>query len=304
MIDFQNRPATRIARASCVQNHTGTLPMSHTVNLDNYFARIGYEGPRAATLDVLRALHRLHPRAIPFENLNPLTRRPVKLDLDSVERKLVTDRRGGYCFEQNALFADVLTQLGFTVTPLLGRVLWGRESDTPAPRTHMVLRLDIDSEAWIADVGFGSVTLTAPLRLTAGLAQSTELGTFRLSDASRGALNLEVQTRDESWARVYRFDLHPVEWIDYETSNWYTSTSPEAIFASTLIVCRVLPDARLALFNDQLSERAADGRLISERQLQSAGELAACLRDQFGLNTGEIDIAEIFDRVRTPAKSA
>lgn len=278
--------------------------MPHTVNLQNYFARIGYDGPRAATLEVLQALHRLHPRAIPFENLNPLTRRPVKLDLEAVERKLITERRGGYCFEQNALFADVLLQLGFTVTPLLGRVLWGRESDAVPPRTHMVLRVDIRGEAWIADVGFGSVTLTAPLRLTAGLAQSTELGTFRLADASREALYLEVQARDESWARVYRFDLHPVEWIDYETSNWYTSTSPEAIFASTLIVCRVLPEARLALLNDQLSERAANGRLISERQIASAAELAACLRDQFGLDTGEIDIAEIFERVRTPAKTA
>ena len=149
--------------------------MSHTVNLDTYFARIGYEGPRAATLEVLQALHRLHPRAIPFENLNPLTRRPVRLDLETVERKLVTEHRGGYCFEQNALFADVLTQLGFTVTPLLGRVLWGRESDaSTAAHAHGVAPRH-GNEAWIADVGFGSVTLTAPLRLTAGLAQPTEL---------------------------------------------------------------------------------------------------------------------------------
>ena len=69
-------------------------------------------------------------------------------------------------------------------------------------------------------------------------------------------------------------------------------------------MCRVLPEARLALFNDQLSERAADGRLISERQLKSAGELAACLRDQFGIDTGDLDIAGIFDRVRTPAQTA
>src|ERR1700761_9581588 len=148
--------------------------MSHTVNLDHYFARIGYEGPRAATLEVLQALHRLHPRAIPFENLNPLTRRPVQLDLESVERKLVTEHRGGYCFEQNALFANVLMQLGFEITPLLARVLWGRESAAIPPRTHMVLRVDIDNEAWIADVGFGSVTLIAPLRLSAGAAQSTQ----------------------------------------------------------------------------------------------------------------------------------
>lgn len=277
--------------------------MSHTLNLDNYFERIGYTGPRAPTLEVLKAIHRLHPRAIPFENLNPLTRRAVKLDLECVERKLVDDRRGGYCFEQNALLANVLVELGFQVTPLIGRVLWGREPDAVPPRTHMVLRIDVDNEAWIADVGFGSVTLTSPVRLTPGLAQRTDLGIFRLADASHDALYLEVQARDQTWSRVYRFDLHPVEWIDYETSNWYTSTSPEAIFANNLIVCRVLDDTRLALLNDQLNERAADGSIVREQRLASADELAACLHERFGLKTGDIDLAEIFDRVRTRADS-
>ncbi|MFM0689024.1 arylamine N-acetyltransferase [Paraburkholderia strydomiana] len=277
--------------------------MSHTLDLDNYFERIGYTGPRAPTLEVLKAIHRLHPRAIPFENLNPLTRRAVKLDLESVERKLVDDRRGGYCFEQNALLANVLVELGLQVTPLIGRVLWGREPDAVPPRTHMVLRIDVDNEAWIADVGFGSVTLTSPVRLTPGLAQRTDLGIFRLADASHDALYLEVQARDQTWSRVYRFDLHPVEWIDYETSNWYTSTSPEAIFANNLIVCRVLDDTRLTLLNDQLNEREADGSIVREQRLASADELAACLHDRFGLKTSDIDLAEIFDRVRTRADS-
>ncbi|WP_027780249.1 arylamine N-acetyltransferase family protein [Paraburkholderia caledonica] len=275
--------------------------MSHTLNLDNYFERIGYTGPRAPTLEVLKAIHRLHPRAIPFENLNPLTRRPVKVDLESVERKLVDDHRGGYCFEQNALLANVLIELGFQVTPLLGRVLWGREPDAVPPRTHMVLRIDLDNEAWIADVGFGSVTLTSPVRLTPGLTQRTDLGVFRLADASHDALYLEVQARDQTWSRVYRFNLHPVEWIDYETSNWYTSTSPEAVFANNLIVCRVLDETRLTLLNDQLTERAADGSIVREQRLACADELAACLHDRFGLNTGDIDLTEIFDRVRTRA---
>lgn len=278
--------------------------MSHTVNLENYFTRIGYQGPRAATSEVLQELHKLHPRSIPFENLNPLTHRAVKLDLESIEHKLITQKRGGYCFEQNALFANVLMQLGFDVTPLLGRVLWGRESGTIPPRTHMVLRVDIRNEAWIADVGFGSVTLTAPLRLVAGSAQPTELGTFRLADAARGALYLEVQSRDESWARVYRFDLHPVEWIDYETSNWYTSTAPESVFLNHLIVCLVLPESRLTLLDNQLNERAADGQVISERQLKSADELAACLHDQFGLNTWDIDMADVFGRVSSASALA
>jgi N-hydroxyarylamine O-acetyltransferase len=278
--------------------------MSHAINLENYFARIGYQGSRAATLDVLRAIHRLHPAAIPFENLNPLTRRPVSLELEAVERKLVTQKRGGYCFEQNTLFAKVLMQLGFKVKPLIARVVWGREPGTIAPPTHMVLRVDIDGDAWIADVGFGGVTLTAPLRLTAGLAQPIPLATFRFADAGHDTVYLEVLAPDESWTRVYHVDLRAVEWIDYEISNWYTSTSPESIFAHNLLACRVLPELRLALFHDQLSERDGEGQIVSERRLASAAELADCLRERFGVNLEDIDIADVFERVRTRDESA
>ncbi|NUX98975.1 arylamine N-acetyltransferase family protein [Paraburkholderia youngii] len=278
--------------------------MSHSVNLENYFARIGYQGPRAATLEVLRAIHLLHPAAIPFENLNPLTRQPVRLELEAIERKLVTQKRGGYCFEQNILFANVLMQLGFKITPMLARVIWGREPGTISPRTHMVLRVDIDGDEWIADVGFGGVTLTAPLRLTAGLAQPIPLGTFRLANAGHDTVYLEVLAPDESWSRVYHVDLRAVEWVDYEISNWYTSTSPDSKFVNNLLACRVLPELRVALFNDQLNERDAQGQIVSERRLASAAELADCLRERFGLNLEDIDIADVFERVRTRDASA
>ncbi|MEX3813292.1 arylamine N-acetyltransferase [Paraburkholderia sp. BR13439] len=278
--------------------------MSHSVNLENYFTRIGYQGPRAATLEVLRAIHLLHPAAIPFENLNPLTRQPVTLELAAIERKLVIQKRGGYCFEQNILFANVLMQLGFKVTPMLARVIWGREPGTISPRTHMVLRVDIDGDEWIADVGFGGVTLTAPLRLTAGLAQPIPLGTFRLANAGHDTVYLEVLAPDESWSRVYHVDLRAVEWVDYEISNWYTSTSPDSKFVNNLLACRVLPELRLALFNDQLNERDAQGQIVSERRLASAAELADCLRERFGLNLEDLDIADVFERVRTRDASA
>ncbi|APA87282.1 arylamine N-acetyltransferase [Paraburkholderia sprentiae WSM5005] len=278
--------------------------MFHSVNLENYFARIGYQGPRAATLDVLRTIHRLHPAAIPFENLHPLTRRPVRLDPAALERKLVTEKRGGYCFEQNILFANVLMQLGFKITPMLARVAWGRAPGTIAPRTHMVLRVDIDGDEWIADVGFGAVTLTAPLRLTAGLAQAIPLGTFRLADAGHDTVYLEVLAPDDSWARVYHVDLRAVEWVDYETSNWYTSTSPDSKFVHNLLASRVLPELRVALFNDQYNERDAQGQIVKERRLASAAELADCLRERFGMNLEDIDIADVFERVRTRDDSA
>ncbi|MGF6778371.1 arylamine N-acetyltransferase family protein [Paraburkholderia sp. GAS334] len=270
--------------------------MANPLDLDRYFARIGYTGPRAQTLDVLRDLQRLHAHAIPFENLDPLTGCRVSLDLAAVVDKLVERRRGGYCFEQNRLFAHVLMQLGFEVTPLIARVLWGRDSDAVPPRTHMLMRVDLDGDAWMADVGFGSATLTSPLRLIAGETQLTTLEPFRLADASHGAFDLELQA-GETWAKVYRFDLNRVEWIDYEVSNWYTSTYPESFFTTDLVVTRVVPGGRATLFDDRLTERTKDGD-VTERQIADASELADVLRGLFGIDTGDIDPGRVFERVK------
>src|SRR3569623_164652 len=106
-----------------------------------------------------------HPAAIPFENLDPLMRRPVKIDRASVDAKLVQGGRGGYCFEQNSLFRAALEAIGFQVTGLSARVQWNAPPERINPRTHMLLRLALPEGDHIADVGFGGLTLTTPLRL-------------------------------------------------------------------------------------------------------------------------------------------
>jgi len=151
-----------------------TMPdLDSSFDIERYFARIGYVGPRAATLDVLRELHRLHPRAIPFENLDPLTGRHVSLELDDIVAKLVDAQRGGYCFEHNTLFAHALMALGFRVTPLAARVLYGRPAGAISARTHMLLRVDVGGGAWLADVGFGGLTPPSPLAMMLDLEQAT-----------------------------------------------------------------------------------------------------------------------------------
>ncbi len=270
--------------------------MPPSLDLDRYFARIGYVGPRTPTLDVLSDVQRLHAHAIPFENLDPLTGRRVLLELEDVVDKLVVRRRGGYCFEQNRLFAHVLMQLGFAVTPLIARVLWGRDPDAVPARTHMLMRVDLDGAPWIADVGFGAATLTSPLRLIAGDVQQTTLEPFRLANAPHGAFDLELQTGD-SWAKVYRFDLNRVEWIDYEVSNWYTSTYPTSFFTTDLVVTRVVPEGRANLFDDRLTVRTKAGD-VTERRIGDASALADVLRGLFGIDTGDIDIAAVFERVK------
>ncbi|VVE66928.1 N-hydroxyarylamine O-acetyltransferase [Pandoraea captiosa] len=275
--------------------------MSQAFDPERYFQRIGYTGPREASLAVLRAIHALHPQVIPFENLDPIRGKPVNVDLASVADKLIDAKRGGYCFEQNALFASALTHLGFDVTPLIGRVAWGRTFTVEAPLTHMLLRVELDGESWLADVGFGSVTLTAPLRLNTTQAQSTPLETFQLENVRASHDNAIAEYRlsvksAQTWLPTYRFTPRPAEWIDYKLGNWYTSSAPESIFTNHLMACRVLPHGRLALLDTRLVERGPNGDVLEETRIAGASHLADVLQGRFGLDLADIDAHELFER--------
>lgn len=137
--------------------------MTDSLDLDAYLRRIGYGGERAPTLPVLQAIAARHTEAIAFENLNPLLRWPVRLDLQSLQDKMVRDGRGGYCFEQNLLLSAALTALGFQVGGLAARVLWNAPEGAVTARGHMLLRVELEVPH-VVDVGFGGLTLTGVLR--------------------------------------------------------------------------------------------------------------------------------------------
>ena len=260
-------------------------------DLNSYFQRIGYAGPRTATLDTLRALHLHHAQAIAFENLDPLCGRPVRLDLPSLEQKLVHGSRGGYCFEHNLLFSHVLRELGFNVTGLAARVLWNAPESAIRPRGHMLLRVDLPNGAYIADVGFGGLTLTGPLRLVTDVAQTTPHEPFRLIGAD-GDFVLQALLRD-TWRPLYRFDLQQQFPADYEVTSWYLSNHPESHFVRNLMAARPAPDRRYGLFNNQLTVHHLDGN-TEQRTLRSAAEIRATLETCFGLrlpNDPQIDAA-------------
>jgi N-hydroxyarylamine O-acetyltransferase len=255
-----------------------------SLDIDAYGRRIGYAGPREPTLDVLRALHRLHPAAIPFENLTTLLGRTPALDLASLEEKLVRGGRGGYCFEQNGLFAGVLETLGFEVTALAARVLWERPPGAVPPRTHMLLAVRVEGETYVADVGFGGLTLTAPLRLEPRLEQETPHERFRLVPADGGfVLEAELETElGACWRPLYWFDLHEQLAVDFGVLNHFVATHPGSPFPGTLMAARVLADRRLALRDNRLSMRGLGGE-TSQRVLESAHELRGVLTRDFGI---------------------
>jgi N-hydroxyarylamine O-acetyltransferase len=261
-------------------------------DLNAYFRRIGYSGPHETTLETLRALHLHHPLSIPFENLDPLLRRPVRLDLRSLERKLVREERGGYCFEQNLLFGHVLRHLGFRITCLAARVLWNVPAGALRPRGHMLLQIELDGDApsakrgpsgagaYIADVGFGGLTLTAPLHLAPDIEQTTPRGTFRLL-AADGHFVLQAKVRSD-WQSLYRFDLQPQFEVDYEVSSWYVSTHPASVFVNNLMAARTTRTGRLGLFNNLLSVHDRNGD-TEQRTLTTPAQMRSVLETDFGV---------------------
>jgi N-hydroxyarylamine O-acetyltransferase len=254
-------------------------------DIDAYCARIGYGGARRATLDVLRALHARHPAAVTFENIDVLLKRPIRLDLPAIATKIIEGGRGGYCYEQNSLFMAALRALGFSVRAIAGRVQLNAQGHV-ASRSHMVLLVSLPERDHIADVGFGGLTLTAPLRLEPGLEQTTPHGLHRIM---RIGDEYQLQVRlDGQWTAMYQFSLAEEAQADWEMANWFMSTSPNSNFTQTLIVARPASDRRYALRNNRLRVYHADGR-VEQQSIAASGELLGILRDTFNLKLPPAD---------------
>jgi N-hydroxyarylamine O-acetyltransferase len=219
--------------------------------LKKYFERIGYSGTAVADLETLQTIHRLHTSSIPFENLNPLLHWPVKLDIESLQEKIINNRRGGYCFEHNILLGEALRQIGFEVRWLGGRVLWNRPEGTVNARTHMLLQVSINGEKFIADAGFGGLTLTGALRLQAEIEQTTPHEPFRLILQGE-EYTLEAKVREE-WKPLYFFSLQEQMIKDYEVMSWYLCNHPESHFIKTLRAAISGPGVRYALNNNEFA---------------------------------------------------
>lgn len=269
--------------------------MSDAVDLDRYFARIGYAGTTRPDAATLAALHDAHTRAIPFEGLDPFLGRPVDLDLAALTAKLIDGRRGGYCFEQNALFRAVLEAIGFSVVGLAARVRWMSPPETPlGPRSHMLLKVDLPEGVVLADVGFGACLLDAPLRFETDVEQRTRLGTFRLRPAD-GRFALEAR-QPGGWRTAYVFDLEPQLPADYDLSNWFTSTNPQMPFLGTAVLERLAETRRHKLVGRRHVTEARDGEIVRDETIEDAEALARLLDEVFGI-TPPRPVADWFDRL-------
>jgi len=251
------------------------LRVCHSLDIAAYSRRVGQSSVSVSDLDTLTRLHQAHGSTIPFENLEIQMGRPVRLDLDSLQTKLIHNQRGGYCFEQNTLFLAVLERLGFNVIPHLARVRQGASG--LRPRTHMVLVTRISGADYLCDVGFGGDGPLQPVPMSS--AESLQgHDTFRVvAEESIDVLQLK---RGNEWTDLYAVDREEAYPVDFELGNWFTSTHPQSPFVRHVIVQQRTAEARHML-RDLVYVEHSDG--VNKERTIARRELAPLLREVFGI---------------------
>lgn len=247
------------------------------MNVQAYLDRIGYRGPLDPTAETLRALQVAHLQTVPFENLSIHSAQPIVLDEDALFDKVVTRRRGGFCYELNGLFSTLLRALGFEVDRLSAGVTrmkggFGPEFD------HLTLAVRL-AEPRLADVGFGD-SFREPLLLDERGEQAQGDRTYRI-DEDGDHLVLQQRQGEGPWERQYRFTLQPHELAEYEEMCHYHQTSPESHFTLKRICTLAMPEGRVTLSDLRLITTRNGVR--QERMLESEAEHAATLRELFGV---------------------
>lgn len=211
-------------------------------DFEGFCARIGYNGPRNVSVSTLKALHHAFVHKVPFENLDIHLGKPLSLKPTDLFAKIVSNKRGGYCYEVNSFFAMALRAFGFQLHGLLARVLYGF-ADT-RPRSHQALLVNVDGEPWLADVGFGSCCLREPLRLISGVIHDQGPDRFRLRKDGDLTYVLEALLVGR-WQDLYSFTLEPFELVDFEPFNYWNSTSPDVRWTKQKVCSLPTQDGRI-----------------------------------------------------------
>ncbi|MFE9571478.1 arylamine N-acetyltransferase [Streptomyces sp. NPDC006692] len=258
------------------------------VDVEAYFGRIGYGGDASPTLRTLRELHRAHVLAIPFENLDAALGRGVPLDVKSLQSKLVGQARGGYCYEQNSLFAAVLERLGFEFGGRGARV---RTRGTVLPPvTHALLVVTVDGEPWLCDTGFGNQGPLEPVPLRDGAVVEQGGWTFGISTEGDGTQVLR-SLRPEGWVDLYAFAPQTLYPADFTVMNHYSSSHPRSRFVGQVVAQRTSPGVRWALVRDELTTVRTDGTV--ERRRVPANELGRVLSEVFAIVMEQSDLVQL-----------
>jgi N-hydroxyarylamine O-acetyltransferase len=258
--------------------------MVPSVDLNGYFERIRWGGDSSPSFETLAGILQAHMLQIPFENLDVLLKRPIRLDLEGLQAKLVRARRGGYCFEHVTLFAAVIEQLGFHPVRHSARVTLFRPRPE-SPRGHMFLTVPLAGQTFIVDPGFGAMAPRMPIPLAEGV--QTRIGNDVHEMRREGHYwKLHAQNEDktvDAWVSSMEQDFP----VDFEMANYHTYSHPTSPFFNNVMLRALKPDGRASIMNRDLTLWAGDKSHAS--QLKDRAALRAVLVEHFGFDLPEVE---------------
>ncbi len=246
-----------------------------------YLYRLRYSGSLQPTLDTLNALYRAHLVHIPFENLDTFLNQTIQLEPEALYLKLVLDRRGGLCYELNGLFGCLLTQLGFRVELLSAQVV--RQDGSYGPEfDHLCLKVELDGNGWIADVGFGD-HFVSPLKLK--VTDPTPSAEYRWErDPSNWTL---LRCQGGEWDPVYRLQLQPRQLSEFAPMSRFHQTSEDSLFTHSPLCTIAISSGRITLSKANLSIR--EGSHQSHDTLPTQTDYLSALSQYFGITLADPD---------------
>ncbi len=250
-----------------------------SMNTSLYLKRLGLSENQKVTntLEFLNELQLRHVTHIPYENLDIIKGKPLKLDINALYEKIIMNNRGGYCFEVNGLFGAFLSELGFKVTHLAARFLRG-ESQIPL-RRHRVLLVEYEGGEYICDVGIGSGAPRHPLKLEEGTLQHQFGETYKLEkDDFLGWVIYELYKGE--WRRFYSFTLEPQIDVDFITPSFYCEKHPDSIFNKDIMVAIKTENGRKTL-NGREYKKFLGEEIVEIKENLTDKELTQILKEEF-----------------------
>lgn len=258
--------------------------MSNAIfDVDAYLSRVNHHGSTGVDEGTLRDLHIAHTLNVPFENLDVFYQRPILLDETSLYRKIVEEKRGGYCFEMNGIFSLVLQKIGFKVKNLLARVVINDKQYTT--RTHQAILVEAGGKQWLADVGFGNDGIIAPLLLEENTEQTQFAHTYRLTNHSPFGYMLQKKQGD-AYNPLYVFTLEECFPDDFLMSNHFTSTFPGSFFLTMRMCTMPTKDGRITLTDSHF--KVVNNGEVSDRPIADEAEFSALSKEHFRLDLKQI----------------
>jgi len=258
--------------------------MRADLDLDAYFHRIQWGGSTNADLVSLAGMLEAHMSHIPFENLDVLLGRPIRLDLEGVQAKLVRAHRGGYCFEHGTLFAAVLERLGFTLVRHVARVVMVASREE-SPRTHMFLKVSLAEGIFVVDPGLGALAPRFPVPFTdQSNAPPADATHWMVRDDPYWVLRARSGDKlVDAW--VSTLDRDNI--VDFEDGNHFTSTYPRSPFVNHLMMRALIPNGRVAVLDRDVT--FFRGSASTTMQLEDRRALRTLLSDYFGFDLPEVE---------------